>query len=63
MVIRNEFLLCVFVQMVLKVHNVDGSTKMVAIHETMNAKDVTWVRIDMMSFWQLRSGKGSLCCR
>ena len=30
----------VFVQMVLKVHNVDGSTKMVAIHETMNAKDV-----------------------
>ncbi len=27
-------------QMVLKVHNVDGSTKMVAIHEAMNARDV-----------------------
>lgn len=26
--------------MVLKVHNVDGSTKMVAIHEAMNARDV-----------------------
>lgn len=26
--------------MVLKVHNVDGSTKMVAIHESMNARDV-----------------------
>jgi hypothetical protein len=26
--------------MVLKVHNVDGSTKMVAIHEVMNARDV-----------------------
>ena len=27
-------------QMVLKVHNVDGSTKMVAIHEQMNTRDV-----------------------
>ena len=27
-------------QMVLKVHNVDGSTKMVAIHESMNSRDV-----------------------
>ncbi len=27
-------------QMVLKVQNVDGSTKMVAIHEAMNARDV-----------------------
>ena len=26
--------------MVLKVHNVDGSTKMVAIHEGMNTRDV-----------------------
>ena len=26
--------------MVLKVHNVNGSTKMVAIHEAMNARDV-----------------------
>lgn len=26
--------------MVLKVHNVDGSTKMVAIHESMNSRDV-----------------------
>ena len=26
--------------MVLKVHNVDGSTKMIAIHEQMNARDV-----------------------
>ena len=27
-------------QMVLKVHNVDGSTKMIAIHEQMNTRDV-----------------------
>jgi hypothetical protein len=27
-------------KMVLKVHNVDGSTKMIAIHEQMNARDV-----------------------
>lgn len=26
--------------MVLKVHNIDGSTKMVAVHETMNVRDV-----------------------
>ena len=26
--------------MVLKVHNVDGSTKMIAIHEGMNVRDV-----------------------
>lgn len=26
--------------MVLKVHNIDGSTKMVAVHEAMNARDV-----------------------
>ena len=24
----------------LKVHNIDGSTKMVAVHETMNVRDV-----------------------
>ena len=30
----------IFLQMVLKVYNIDGSTKMVAIHETMNARDV-----------------------
>lgn len=29
-----------FLQMVLKAHNVDGSTKMVAIHEGMNVRDV-----------------------
>lgn len=28
------------IQMVLKVHNVDGSTKMIAIHEQMNTRDV-----------------------
>lgn len=26
--------------MVLKVHNIDGSTKMVAVHESMNVRDV-----------------------
>ena len=31
---------CHHTQMVLKVHNVDGSTKMIAIHEQMNARDV-----------------------
>ncbi len=29
--------------MVLKVHNVDGSTKMVAIHDGMNARDVCFL--------------------
>lgn len=28
------------VQMVLKVYNIDGSTKMVAVHEAMNVRDV-----------------------
>lgn len=60
--------------MVLKVHNVDGSTKMVAIHETMSAKDVcillaernhqqmgpNWTLVERLS--DLHLGKDRQCC-